>query len=317
MNTDKFLYVPEEEEEVEYIENKNLQCPDVDWLMSKQAEWDEIDDLIFEYQKAFEDPSPEQKIKSDAASEELLRRFYPLFKKYLTLLTTGQINFNNQEQRLFVYLFMDAPNLKYALLTGKNLDRNTKQIIFQKFNFIRETYGHLTEDEILTDLHYLFFILAKRYKKAERSFCCYVYNAIRYEVARYIQKFTRNPLNIHYRNVSFDDCEDNNNKELSHNNDFEGLEDRIYLNDKGMPDTTWIQGLNCSDLFKTLTPLERKLIVKYYLEKYNDKQISDTYGVHLNTCNTKRHNAVMKLAEALGIKKEDIPRSRNSGLSIL
>ena len=108
---DKFLYNVEEEE-VEYIEDKSLQCPDIDWLMAKQTEWDEIDDLVLEYQKAFTDNSEEQKIKSDAASVELLKRFYPLFKKYLTLLTTGQINFNNKEQKFFVYLFMEEPNLK-------------------------------------------------------------------------------------------------------------------------------------------------------------------------------------------------------------
>lgn len=313
---DKFLYNVEEEE-VEYVEDKSLQCPDIDWLMAKQTEWDEIDDLVMEYQKAFTDHSPEQKIKSDAASIELLERFYPLFKKYLTLLTTGQINFNNKEQKFFVYLFIEEPNLKAALTSNKEIDRHTKQIIFQKFNFIKETYGHLSEEEIMTDLHYLFFILAKRYKKKDRSFCCYVYNVMRYEVARYIQKFTRDLGNIHYRNISYDDVEETNSKELSHNNDFDGLEDRLYLNEKGMPDMTWIQGINCSEEFKDLTPLERKLIIKYYLEKYNDKQISKTYGVHLNTCNTKRHNAVLKLAEKLGIKKENIPRSRNSGLNTL
>ena len=55
--------------------------------------WEEIDDLVSVYQKVFfvtdDMPKEEQRkiyLESQAAIEELVERFYPLFKKYLGLL---------------------------------------------------------------------------------------------------------------------------------------------------------------------------------------------------------------------------------------
>lgn len=322
MNTKKqtlFQLQPEDTEELEYIENIHLQCPSEDELMERKSEWDEIDDLVFEYQKkAQPNVSEEQIYKSDLAAMELIERFYPLFKKYLNLIKTGQINFKNMEQRLFVRLFMEEVNLKFALCYQKELDKNTKSIIYQKFNFVRETYGHLDPEEIMTDLHYLFLILAKRYKKMERSFCCYVFYAFKFEVARHIQKFTRNPANIHYRNTSYEELSlVSASADMANNTLDDDITDKVYTNELGLPNISWIQGLSCSEEFQLLTPLERKIIVKYYLEKKNDRQIAYEYGVHINTVNIKRHTATKKLADALGIDYSKIKRGRNSGLKTL
>jgi len=306
-----------DEIDLEFFEDRTLQCDTDDELIKRKNEWEEIDDLVFLYQKQYkEDATEEDKVAAESAATILLEKFYPLFKKYLTVIKTGQINFDNAEQKLFVLLFMDAPELKRALYSKEKIDRNTKSIIFQKFNFIKETYGHNDDEEILTDLYMHFFVLAKRYKKMQRSFCCYVYNAFRYEVFRHIQKFTRNPANIHYRNIPYEECSSQNSHELANNNEID-LEDKIYTNELGLPDLSWIQGLNCSGAFAVLTPLERKLISKYYLEFYTDRQIAKEYGLHINTCNMKRHQAVAKLAEALGVDKSTIKRSRNSGLKRL
>ena len=78
---------------------------------------------------------------------------------------------------------------------------------------------------------------------------------------------------------------------------------------------SWVNGETCSDMFSILNQLERKIIVKYYAEEYNDKQISDYLGLHINTVNQKRRQAVHKLAEHLDIDLESIKRNRNSGRS--
>ena len=91
------------------------------------------------------------------------------------------------------------------------------------------------------------------------------------------------------------------------------LQDMTYENEMGIPDISWITGENCSEIFASLSPLERKLIIKYYLEDYNDRQIAEEFGMHINTVNQKRRRAVLALARANQIDEKSIKRNRKSG----
>ena len=146
-----------------------------------------------------------------------------------------------------------------------------------------------------------------------KNFCAYIANAYGFEVSRHIKKFIKNPANIAYKNGEYEDymqfCKD----EIVEN----CFEDKIYENNLGIPDITWIMGTNCSDVFEVLTPFERKIILRYYLEDYNDRQIAEEFGLHINTCNQKRRQAVIKLAHTLGMSEKDIQRNRNSGKHIV
>lgn len=280
--------------------------------MKRKEEWEEIDSLVARYQKQFNAVvTKKEKEEAAQATQILIAKFYPLFKKYLTIIKNGQINFDNYEQRMFIILFMDNVSLKRALYKRAPISREYKQIILQKFNFIKETYGHLEEEEIMTDLYMLFLNLAKRYKPMARSFCCYVYNTFKYEVYRHIQAFTRNPLNVHYRSISYEDCAAQNSAELEINT--YNIEDQLSTDADGLPDIFWIGGYNCAPCFQKLTPLERKILIKYYLEQKNDRQIADEIGMHINTCNQKRRHAVKLMAEALNVDESQIRRARNSG----
>ena len=97
----------------------------------------------------------------------------------------------------------------------------------------------------------------------------------------------------------------------------DGLLDKTYENNVGVPDSSWISGTNCSDIFSDLNPLERKILIKYYMEDYNDRQIGEALGLHINTVNQKRRQAVSKLAMLLDVDEKTIKRSRNSGKKIL
>jgi len=277
----------------------------------REKEWAEIESLVFVYQKQFQPCIADQQIEqSKQAAENLIKKFYPLFKKYNVLLKSGQIDFNDSEMKMFVASFIDEEPLKKAL--HRRIQKAAfRQQIYQRFNFVKETYGSLPEDEIKIDLDMIFLEMAKRYKAIGRSFCGYLYNSFRYEVSRHIKKFTRNPLNIHYRNCEYEDYM----KSADVEEGFEEacFEDKFYENSVGIPDLSWISGKNCSDIFQCLTPLERKLLVKYYMEEWNDRQIAEEFSIHINTCNQKRRQAVAKLAAVLGINEEDIKRNRKSG----
>lgn len=275
----------------------------------REKEWREVEELIMKYQEQFaEDATDAQKCCSKDAASELLKRFSPLFKKYLLLLKNGQIDFNDTEMKLFVCSFIEDPTLQKALRRKKQR-ADYRNDIYKRFNFIKETYGNSNDEEILMDLNMIFLIIARRYKQIGKSFCGYLYNSYRHEVSRHIKRFIKNPINIAYKKLEFEDCVngyEDPNIERSY-------EDNYYENTTGLPDLSWLSGQNCSESFVGLSIIDRKILVKYYLEEWNDRQISEEFGIHINTVNQKRRFAVQHIAEHLKVNLDDIKRNRRSG----
>ena len=272
-------------------------------------EYAEIEALVLEYKKQFEaNTDKEQAIKSQYAADELICRFTPLMRKYLHSIQDGYINYEDKDIKRFVLCFLGDKTLKRALKADKQSNK-IKHEIHSRFNFVSKTYGQLTAEEILIDLQMLLLVLAKRYKVMGRNFCAYLYNTYCYEVSRHIKKFIKNPSNIAYKNCKYEDYL-HTYTDVAVENSFE---DKIYEDSMGIPDLTWLSGLNCSELFQQLSTMERKILIKYYLEDYNDRQIANEFSIHINTCNQKRRNAINKLANFLDIDPTDIKRSRKSG----
>lgn len=282
----------------------------------RQIEWIEIEGLVLNYQKQFQKDEEGNIIKVDdetiliakESAQILIDKFSPLFRKYITLLKTGQIDWNDVEMKQFVINFIDTIELKKAL-SRKKQKAFYRNEIHQKFNFIIETYGELSDEEMLMDLQTLLLIIAQRYKQIGKNFCAYVYNSYRFEVARHIKKFIKNPINIIYKNLQYEDC-------INGSTDFsidQSYEDNYYEDLTGIPNMAWIQGTNCSELFKCLSPLDRKILVKYYLEEWKDGQIADSLGMHINTVNQKRRSAAKVIAEKLNLDLGAIKRTRKSG----
>lgn len=265
------------------------------------------------YKIQFDENATEtQKIKAQQAGVELLHRFEPLFKKYFTLIRTGRINFGDSEMKRFVSGFIGDPALKLALKRHHSTSEFCAPINRQ-FNFVVETYGKLDDVDIITDLQMCFFILVKRYKQVGKNFCAYLYRVYNYEVSRLIKKYIKNPANIPYRQMEYEDY-----MQTYHEHDFDNcIEDKFFENSQGIPDETWIGGESCSDLFQCLTVEERKLVIKYYMEDLNDRQIAEQFGMHINTVNQKRRRAVMKIADTMGVDMSKIKRNRKSGKKAL
>lgn len=282
-------------------------------FFTRLEEWNEIEDLVVKYKRQFDaDCTPAEKKQAQQAITELLENFNPLFKKYLLLIKSSQIDFADKEMKRFVLGFIGDPELKAALKRDRQ-SKDFKHQIMSRFNFVKETYGALSEEVIMIDLQMLMLILAKRYKQMGRNFCAYVYNAYSFEVSRHIKKFIKNPSNICYKKCEYEDLMQTCTEKFIEDD----LIDRAYENNVGIPDSSWINGTNCSDTFSDLTPIERKILIKYYLEDYNDRQIGEALGLHINTINQKRRQAVSKLARLLDVDESTIKRSRNSGKKIL
>lgn len=280
-----------------------------------QEDWSYIEQLVLTYKKQFEKDCTQEVLElSKKSAEELLEKFMPLFKKYILLLKTGQIDFNDIDIKIFVSTFIEDPRLHRALKRKKSR-QEYKSAIYKRFAFIKETYGHVSEDNMIIDMKMLLLILAKRYKCVGKNFCAYVKNCYRYELSRHIKTHIKDPLNIEYKNVSQDNYLDENDKEISslENNINLSYQDNYYECEDGIPDFLWINGETCSEIFNILTPLERKIIVKYYAEEHSDKEIGTMLGLHNNTANQKRRKAIEKIAAKMNIDVFDIKRSRHSG----
>lgn len=275
----------------------------------KLGEWNTIEGFVMTYKSQFESGASEDTVKeAKDASEMLIKRFHPLFRKYIMLLKTGQIDFNSSDIKTFVSTFIDDPRLHRALKRTRS-KAEYKSDIYKRFGFILETYGQLEENEMMIDMSTMLLVMAKRYKQMNRNFCAYVYNCFRYELSRHIKAFIKNPLNISYKNTAYEDAGNiSNYDELNIM-----YEDAYYEPENGIPNMAWISGSTCSEVFNELTAVERKIIVKYYAEEYNDKQIAEQLGLHINTVNQKRRAAISKLAGRLDIDPKNVKRNRHSG----
>lgn len=268
-------------------------------------EWNEIEELVLQYQDYL---LAKDKSNLKNPTDVLLERFSPLFKKYLTLVKYNQIDFNDMEQKSFISLFVDDRVLR-RMLNRKVTPPSYKSEIYQKSNFIKETYGINNEEDILYDLYICFLNVARRYKQIGKNFCAYLYNVYKHEVARFIKAYIKNPLSIPYKNFQYEDFINGSEDTFL----IEEQENSYYESITGLPDMSWLLGDTCSTEFLFLTPLQRKIMVKYYLEDWSDRQIAESMGVQTSSINGKRREALNMLCEYYNIEPSSLKRMRKSG----
>ena len=267
-------------------------------------EWNEIEELVLNYQYYL--TSEEKPVVNPSA--ELLERFSPLFKKYLSLIKYNQIDFNDMEQKSFVSLFIDDRILR-RMLNRKITPNSYKSDIYQKSNFIKETYGINNEEDIMYDLYICFLNVARRYKQIGKNFCAYLYNVYKHEVARFIKAYIKNPLSIPYKNFQYEDFINGSEDILI----IEEQESSYYESLTGLPDMSWVLGDTCSCDFLFLSPLQRKIIIKYYLEDWSDRQIAESMGIQTSSINSKRREALTLLCQHFNVDSSTLKRMRKSG----
>ena len=60
-----------------------------------------------------------------------------------------------------------------------------------------------------------------------------------------------------------------------------------------------ITSSTCNNIFSKLEAIERKIIIAYYYEDMNDRQIAEMLCIHINTVNQRRKRAIKKIQAAL------------------
>ena len=268
-------------------------------------QWAEVEGLVLTYQEYLHDPT--ECHLSQEAADILMQKFSPLFKSYITVIKYNQIDWTNREQKQFIAQFIGDNRLRSFLTSArKKSSSETKAKIYEAFNFVAVTYGSLSEEDILSDLYMCFLTLMKRYKQTGKNFCAYVANVYHFEVSRHIKKFTSNPLAINYKTCAYEDSTNGDDSDNTY-------EDSYYESFVGLPDYTWINGETCDSLFDDLSTLQRKILIEYYMEDYNDGQIGEHTATNIGTINGKRRKAVNHICEKLGVDPKSLPRQRKNG----
>lgn len=254
---------------------------------NREIQWEKIEQDILIYQETF---GEQKNSECEKAAERLIEKFTPLFTKYIRVIKKGEINFRDLETKRFVFSFINKD-------LRSNFPNSKKDIIY-RFNFIVKTYGELDESEILSDIYEIFFRIAKRYKQMNRSFCGYVYNVFFHEMSRHIKKYIQNPINVHYRVYGYND---------------NILPENILEDEENLLSLSWINGTSCGDIFKKLSPMDRKILLCYYYNDQNDQQISEALSIHINTVNQRRRKSTKKILGLMPHNEDlDIKRRRKT-----
>lgn len=248
-------------------------------LTKREKDWTKIETLV-SYCK---NQDNKDALSQDQSMILLIQAFNPFFKKYINLIKYHKINFCDTETSTFISCFIKK---EYA-----KCDVKTKVRYF--YSAIKN-YSSLEEEEILSDLHFIFLKLLHRYKQIGLNFCAYLHNVFCYELSRHIMNQLK--INIYHeiKEACIVDIEDNL---IESNNGSELL------------GFDWLKGHNCNELFEPLMPIERKILASYYIDCQTEKTIAYFLGMHRNTVYKIKKNALLKLMQKANLSELEIRRN--------
>ncbi len=244
-----------------------------------------IDELVVRYQ---------DNIGREQAAAELIEAFQPYLNKYFRLLRDGNINVNDKDSRRFIVMFIPDSRIRAALLRRK-LTTEVRLTCMQAADLLSASYETTDSDDIMQELVRILLTLADRYlqRRKRTTFAGYVFNAFRYELQRSVEKHTTNPLTyarsiiIRYNDEEYTD----GSTDFTQEYDIPYEDKHLAIPDEEL-DTNWVYGRTCSDIFKSLSALDRLILRMYYIEGLNDTAIAETTGYHINTIHRRRRCAV-------------------------
>lgn len=293
-------------------------------------EYQQIHDLVYEYQAG-----------SQEAAEKLINNFKVFLKKYISLIKYGQYALDHYSIRSFIKLFIEdqGDRAKINCYFAKNVGRNIADKAVAK---IVNIFSNSEDEDIEQELYTIFLNMCSKYKDDKPSFHHHVKRNFHYYAYRHFEKLSKDPIARGYvttmTTAQFCDQTSssfkiNNNNEfafdyfigdtsveiemdqlldeiemhynLTHSNVTAVKQKGISVYDDEFLNTNWINGVTCSDVFKELTPFERKILIMWYIDNKTDSDIAEEFGVCRGTINKRRAIAKAKLEEAV-IKNKNI-----------
>lgn len=274
-----------------------------------------IHDLVYKYKDGDKD-----------AGEELINSFSRFIGKYISLLHFGNIDLNHGSTRRFIKLFVADPAKRNAI-TPKEHNANAVLIADATVRYLVMRFSRISIEDIRNELICALLLMAKKYKDTKPSFQSHVEKNFHFYAYRSFEKLTSDPCCYTIKNkvsrfcvssiidIETDYIEDEVDTRVIR--DMETLEDQIAIQqilEQKSPikvediedisifedtfiNSSWADGITCSQVFKNLSIFERKILMMWHMEKKTDSQIAEHFGVCRGTINSKRAKAKEKLED--------------------
>lgn len=242
--------------------------------------------------------TPEEEIvyrfaQGDAdAGLQALRLYEPFLRNYRRIFM-GCPNIHVWEMRRFATLFLRHLRARQIVYI-----KETKQIISEVMAWLYEATSHVDREDINAEIDACFLECCKRFDPDKGKFGMYLKLSFRYLFLEKLKSWLRyttpklpDPILVSYNDVS----------------DLPEYAPEMEL--ASALGSSWVWGLECSDAFLALTPLERWVLVERFVERRKVGDIAKQMGVRMGEVTKTVRRAVRKLEEsALGmhmLKKEE------------
>jgi DNA-directed RNA polymerase specialized sigma24 family protein len=277
-------------------------------------EYQKVHDLVYKYQAGDFD-----------AGEELIDSFAMFFTKYVSLIKFGKYDLNHYSTRSFIKLFVEDPADRKKV--NPYINRANNVVVKKTVELIVKLFEASDHEDIQQDLKSIFLTMCKKYKDTRPSFHDYVSKNFHFYAYRHFEKMTKDPVACGYTYshksfyekhtqvindiVDLSDVIPDSNAEIESQQTFNDLNLHYSKQNSEIPvieadaassvyenefiDINWINGVTCDDIFKNLTPFERKIIFMWYVDKKTDTEIGNEFNVCRGTINKRRGIAKSKI----------------------
>lgn len=248
-------------------------------------------------------------------SEGLIQYFDSFLNSYVDFIQKGFILLEKAHLRYFISLFIKDEETRSHIKANKGVTPHDWDIIKSVIRYLKSYFLFYNDEDTFNELLIPFLTLAKRFEIEKVHFDQYVYFHYNLEITHYLRGITRDPNDYAERIATY-------NGEHKHIMDIQLLEKqgRIIQDqyfDIDIHDYRFMGGdEEFSGIFSKMTNIQRRILVYYYIDNLNDREISEKLGMHKRSVYRVRNKAITELEERYERKEIPCIRLINNELSL-
>ena len=243
----------------------------------------DIEELVIAYQQ---DPSYAQRI---------LDKFTPLIIKYISCLKYNDYDIYDYNTIKFLALFIADQNERKRLFTKSSTPHDREHLRRLMYVISREMYK-VSKRDLEHDLYIVLLEIATKYKDVGKGFLRYISSTFHFRVYQCIQRYCGEIANGAFSLGMLES--DEAVKVIYRGTEYENKTSEIAL-DAGINSAGWTSGAFAGAPFDILSPQERLLLIKRYIEKRTLKDIAETTGYSISGISKKIEGIKSKINVAL------------------
>jgi len=228
----------------------------------------------------------------------LIDMFKDYIDIYVNLLKYNKFDIGNGKVHRFLSLFLSS---KLAL-KQYNYSSYARNMFINKAKYISKYFAEYTDDDIRNDIIIIILKLVKKYNSDRPFFILYINKVIHYYLKNYVDRIIKSYLDY----IDIDEIEQNeiDYKVYSH---FEMVENKldkerlihnaiipVVKNDNNTLDLNWINGITPTNMFDMLQPVDREILLLYYVKNKTIKDICNSIGYSTINTGIRRKNISIK-----------------------